>query len=213
MIWGSIMGKMAGIRTLGFGICLGGFFAVSGGQELLLAFRNSTPLEVSCADLQKSAPHQEWVAMKGCSLDVSAATYLYDEDSGKISELYIPLFAGEQNESKTKVSLHTTKLEWLELFSKLQEVKNSEKEIEAFYQKNEKLLRQTGDFEGVVEKGITGEPAYYQMLKETDDDLAEGFFIVRHEKKPSFAMGASFFGLGALSGLYGLLFGIRKFRR
>lgn len=207
------MGKMAGIRTLGFGICLGGFFTVSGGQELLLAFRNSTPLEVSCADLQKSSPDREWISMKGCSLDISGATYIYDKDDGKISDLYIPLFSQEQGESKTKISLHTTKKEWMELFSEYKKLEKSEKELEAFYQKNEKLFQHAGDFEGVVEKGIGGEPSRYQMIKDKDEDLADGFFIVRHEKKPSIAMGASFLGIGALSGLYGLLFGIRKFRR
>ena len=207
------MGKMAGIRTLGFGISLGAFLTISGGQEVLVAINNSSPLGVSCADLQNSPPSKEWISMKGCALDVSAATYFYDEDNGKITDLYIPLYASGQNEGKTKISLHTTKSEWIDLFTRLNEVKNSEKEIEAFYQKHEKTFRQAGDFEGVVEKGIAGDTTRYRTLKEKDDDLADGFFIVRHDKKPSLAMGASFLGLGALSGLYGLLFGIRKFRK
>jgi len=202
------------IRYLAGGLIGGGILASMGAQETLEALRNPEPLQITCANFQSTVPEREWIKLTECAFDVGAATYFYNPKSGKVTDLYIPLFPNtEPRIDKTKISLHSTKREWMDLVDQMRAVESKQGDVDAFLDEHHADLKLTGEILGTIEYGMSMSQGEAAKLKDLDQELAGGFAIVRHNKSPSLGGGIAMLAIGLTLAIFGLLFGVRAIRR
>jgi hypothetical protein len=157
-----------------------------GGQRLYTALANWTPTKIAMADYGKAKPKHEWLELTGCTLAIEQA--MHAERHGQVDELYIPVFADDdEKQEKIEILLASKDPVLKKLYAELGAQKDEQLAIKLLLSHKSQLWGQT--VKGVVRFGIELKDSDRKKLASLDNTLAPDFIIVDATNQPSLVGG------------------------
>lgn len=173
-----------------------------GGQGLYTGLTNTSPTEMTLKEYETQRPKALWLKLTKATGFIAEATF--EEKFGKLTQLYIPLYAplpaDELNEDslaealKCHVILATKNPKYLEVMSSFK--KMSPEEQQAYEIEHEQELLISGAFTGLVRFGIEQKGKDYDQLAKLNPNLVKDFVILDEGKQPELGFSALMFAIG-----------------
>lgn len=189
-----------------------------GGQGVYQALTNRSPVDATCAGLEKTVPSATWLRVKGCTGLLTEASY--KRKGSVIREVYIPVHAprpeGATEDPVSHLVVATADDGVVALMREMAELDKSKdaKGIQLFMAQNAQRIRFDKDVEGMVRWGIDSDDKVLSHLRERRKKrLAEDFVVLDEGQQPALIWSATLLGGGIILGVFVLAILARSQRR
>jgi hypothetical protein len=189
------------IRFIFFLLGLIAFLLWSGGQGVYTAVKNRKPITMSFSEFEKAKPEAKWLALTGCTLDLTDAAYRTIKGSQRPIELYVPVYPNDSKEGKIQVLLATKSPDLIQTVMEVNALE-SRADAKAYDEKNHDRLFPKRDIKGLVRYGIELNDNDRRKIAGLLENAAKNFIIVDDTKSPELSK-----SLGLLLGGFAFLAG------
>ena len=177
-----------------------GLLAV-GGHGLATAMTNREPVTYAADTYLRERPDDEWLTLTNASIDLTQAGYSSIKVAGNITDVYVPLFASDDEEqSFVSVVLLTTDPDIRQTVKEMKELLNaSDEEILEYLDANIDRIFFQQDVSGLVDNLMTSD-AKEDLEAIYGASLSPNVVLIKHNGKPSLLISGLLMGGGVLMG-------------